>query len=33
MEVKFSEAQGQNREELSEGSVEQNRDPTYRNRI
>lgn len=33
MEVKSSEAQGQNREGLSEGSVEQRRDPTNRNRI
>jgi hypothetical protein len=33
MEVKSSKAQGQNREGLSEGSVEQNRDPTNRNRI
>ena len=33
MEVKSSEAQGQNREELSEGSVEHRRDPTNRNRI
>jgi hypothetical protein len=31
--VKSSEAQGQNREGLSEGSVEQNRDLTNRNRI
>src|SRR5215813_13451389 len=33
MEVKTSEAQGQNREGLSEGSVEQSRDLTNRNRI
>ncbi len=33
MEVKSSEAQGQNREGLSEGSAEPSRDPTNRNRI
>ena len=33
MEVKDSEAQGRNREGLSEGSVEQRREPTNRNRI
>jgi hypothetical protein len=33
MEVKSSEAQGRNREGPSEGSVEQSRDPTNRNRI
>ena len=33
MEVKESEAQGRNREGLSEGSVEQRREPTNRNRI
>ena len=33
MEVKGSEAQGRRRETSSEGSAEQNRDLTYRNRI
>ncbi|KAJ8136525.1 hypothetical protein OY671_010262, partial [Metschnikowia pulcherrima] len=33
MEVKDSEAQGQSREGSSEGSVEQRRGPTNRNRI
>ena len=33
MEVKGSEAQGRHREVGSEGSAEQNRDLTYRNRI
>jgi len=33
MEVKDSEAQGQHREVVSEGSVEQRREPTNRNRI
>jgi hypothetical protein len=33
MEVKGSEAQGRRREASSEGSAEQNRDLTYRNRI
>jgi hypothetical protein len=33
MEVKDSEAQGRHREVLSEGSVEQRREPTNRNRI
>ena len=33
MEVKDSEAQGQSREGLSEGSAEQRREPTNRNRI
>ena len=33
MEVKVSEAQGRDREEASERSVEQRREPMYKNRI